>query len=83
VAADRFEVTEGSEGGSPGLSMAALVADGEPAVVACAGGRGGRCLGRGAARGPGGARGGERSSAAGASGKLPHCTVSSKTAWLR
>jgi hypothetical protein len=52
-------VTEGSEGGSPGLSTAALVADGEPTAAACAGGRGGRCPGWGVARGPGEAHGGK------------------------
>jgi hypothetical protein len=47
---DRFEANKRSEGGSPELSTAVLAVDGEPAVEARAGGRGGRRLGRGAAR---------------------------------
>jgi hypothetical protein len=78
VAADWFEVNEGSEEGTPGLSTAAFAANGKLAAVARAGGRGGWCLGRGAARGLAEARGGERIPVAGASGKLPHGTVGSK-----
>jgi hypothetical protein len=83
VAGDWFEVTDGLEGGSPGLSMVALATDEKLTVAACGGGRGGRCPGRGAVRRLGEAHGGERSSTAGASGKLPRGTIGSKTAWLR
>jgi hypothetical protein len=41
-------VNEGSEGGSPGLSMVALAADGEPALISRRGGRGHPLGGRGA-----------------------------------
>jgi hypothetical protein len=47
---DRFEVKKRSEGGSPELSTTALAADWEPKAEAWTGGRGGRRLGRGAAR---------------------------------
>jgi hypothetical protein len=54
---DRFEEKKRSEGGSPELSVAALTADWEPKVEARTGGRGGRRLGRVAARRYTGARG--------------------------
>jgi hypothetical protein len=37
-----IEEEEGSVGSHPGLSKVALVADGEPVAMACAGGRGSR-----------------------------------------
>jgi hypothetical protein len=52
-------VTEGSEGGSPELSMAALVADGEPAVVEQRNSQGHRRGGRGSSRRQCGAQGGD------------------------
>jgi hypothetical protein len=47
---DRFEARKRSEGGSPKLSTATPVADGETEAEAWTGGRGGRRLGWGAAR---------------------------------
>jgi hypothetical protein len=47
---DRFEVKKRSEGGSSEQSTTALAADWEPEAEAWTGGRGGRRLGRGAAR---------------------------------
>jgi hypothetical protein len=54
---DRFEVRNRSEGGSPELFTATLVADGETSVEARTRGRGGRPLGRGAVWRCTGARG--------------------------
>jgi hypothetical protein len=47
---DRFKVRKRSEGRAPELSMAALAADGETVAEGRTGCRGGRRLGRGAAR---------------------------------
>jgi hypothetical protein len=48
-----------SERGSPGLSMAGLVADGNPASISRRGGRGHRLVGSGGVVSSGGGRGGE------------------------
>jgi hypothetical protein len=54
---DRFEARKRSEGGSPELSTAVLVADGGTTAEAWTRGRGGKRLGRGAARRCTGAQG--------------------------
>jgi hypothetical protein len=52
-------VSDGSEGGSPGLSTMVLVVDGEPTSISQRGGRGRPLRGRGAAVSLGRGRGGE------------------------
>jgi hypothetical protein len=62
VAAELEEAEAGPKDGWSGPSTwMLLVADGEPTAAPCVGGQGGgRCSSRGAARGPGEARNGER-----------------------